>query len=243
MTLIEEARGLIKAYLVAKPHLSIASLARTAGLPATTARVILQGEVKKTALENIVSLLSIFMSYEEIADLVAKHDADKAKSGAIKVWADRKAKAVDTSDFEWMDPDHEIAALASSSFGTTRDRVAKIFGQERGLERLECLLNAGVLREVNGKIMQQDEYVSYSIKDSQRKAAIQAGRWSQDDINEGGFLYHMTQNYSEEGHAEAQAITRDYITKMAELEKKYKGGNRVLMLSVIANCLRGDAKQ
>ncbi|MDQ3232925.1 MAG: hypothetical protein M3Q07_13990 [Pseudobdellovibrionaceae bacterium] len=240
MTLLEEARGLIKDHLASKPHLSIASMARACGMPPTTARTIIQGEVRKTALENIVALLSTFMSYEAIHELVEKYDREKFQTGSIKVLAERKARIVSTEGFEWEDPDHEIAALASSSFGTTRERIGKLFGEERGLERLEALLGAGILREINGKIKQPEEFVAYSIKDSQQKAAMQADRWKQEDIDDGGFLYHLTQNYTDEGHAEALALTRDYISKMANLEQKYKGGDRILMLSIVANLLRGE---
>lgn len=240
MTLLEEARDLIKANLAAKPHLSTASMARACGMSPTTARSIIQGEVKKTALENIVSLLSTFMSYEEISVLVNKHDKGRTQAGALKVWSDRKATAVESNDFEWEDPDHEIAALASSTFGTTRERISKLFGDERGIERLESLLNAGILREVNGKIRQQDEYVSYSIDDSQKKAALQTDRWKRKDIDKGGFLYHFTQNYTKEGHEKACERTRVYLSDLDELGQTYGNGDMVLMLSIIANLLNGE---
>jgi hypothetical protein len=105
------------------------------------------------------------------------------------------------------------------------------------------LLNAGILRDVNGKIKQHSEYVSYSIKDSQRKAAMQADRWKSEDIDRGGFLCHLTQNYTEEGHKEALAIIGETVEKLAALEEKYSGGDKVLMLSMIGNLLNGSDKR
>jgi hypothetical protein len=240
MTLLDEARDLIKAYLAGKPHLSIVSMAKSCGMAPSTARSIVQGEVKKTSIENIVSLLSTFMSYEEIYALVEKYEKNKLKSGSLRIWFEKGAKAISSEGFDWEDPDHEIAALASSSFGTSRDRVAKMFGASRGLGRLDAMLNAGILREVNGRIKQQAEYVSYSIKDSQKKAALQSDRWKTEDIDKGGFVYHLTQNYTEEGHKEALAIIGETVVRLAALEEKYAGGDKVLMLSIVGNLLNGS---
>jgi hypothetical protein len=242
MTLLDEAKDLIKAYLAAKPHLSIVSMAKSCGMAPSTARSIVQGEVKKTSIENIVALLSTFMGYEEIYALVEKNEQNKFKADALKIWFQKGAKAIDTDGFEWEDPDHEIAALASSSFGTSRERIAKLFGEERGSERLSVMLNAGILREVNGRIKQKAEYVSYPLKDSQRKAALQSDRWKPEDIDKGGFICHLTQNYTEQGHKEALLIIGEAIERLAALEEKYSGGDKVLMLSMVGNLLNGSDK-
>ena len=238
MALIDEARELIKGHLQKNPHLSIAGLARSAGLAASTARSIIQGEVKKTSKDNITSLLRTFLSAKDVVQLLKNH-GDEIWTEVNEIYASKDAIAVADTGHEWDYPDHEIAARASSSFGVSRFHIMQTYGQ-RGLERLDLLLKEGILREVNGRIRQQSEYVEYTIPDSIRKMKIQANAFKRDDIEAGGYAYHLTLNCSEEGHKKGREIARKFLQDINQLEKDFPGGSDVLMLSVFANLLSGE---
>jgi hypothetical protein len=215
MTLLEEARGLIKNHLAAKPHLSIASLAKACGMPPTTARAIVQGEVQKTSIDRITSLLLTFMDIENVILLVSKYEKTKVQSGALQFWAERKATFVASEGFDWQDPDHEIVALAASPSGITTERILQLYGKEHGERRLTALLDAKILREINGRIRQPDDNVSFSISDAQKRAALHTDRWRQEDIESGGFLYHLYLAITPEGHEEVKTLVRQFITNLS----------------------------
>ncbi len=241
MTLLEEARGLIKAHLASKPHLSIASMARACGIPPTTARTIIQGEVKKTSRDNIVGLLATFMEFDEINALVSKYeDKDSIGAAHISILTQRKAKLVAPEAlFEYENPDQNILALASSSNGVSRERIMTKYG-EFGLKRVELLMTAGLLREINNRIKQPDECVYYPLRDTQQKVKRQAESWKPEDTENGGFIYHLTQNYTLEAHEEALEAIKQCIVKLSELERKNKHGDKVVMISFIGNLLDGE---
>jgi chromosome segregation and condensation protein ScpB len=241
MTLLEEARGLIKAHLAAKPHLSIASLAKACGMPPTTARAIVQGEVQKTSIDKITSLLLTFMDIESVIALIAKHEKAKVQSGALQFWAERKAKFIASEGFDWQDPDHEIVALAASPSGITAARISELYGKEHGEKRLSALLEAGILREINGRIRQPDENVSFSMLDAQKRAALHTDRWRPDDIEDGGFLYHLYLALTQEGQEEVRTLLKQLITDLGEIEKKYRGSDAaVLILSLCGTQLKAQ---
>ncbi len=247
MTLLEEARSLIKAYLAAKPHLSIASLAKACGMPPTTARAIVQGEVQKTSVEKITALLLTFMSIESVVELVAKYDEHRVHLGSLKIFAERKVRFVASNEFDWQDPDHEIVALAAAAAGTSVRRICELFGKERGESRLAALLEAGLLREINGRIKQPEEDVLFSIADAQKRAALHMNRWRPADIDAGGFLYHIYQSITEEGYEEAKKAVKQCVDRLGEIKDEYKAEvdddrSRVLLLSLAANLLKGSEK-
>lgn len=239
MTLLDEARGLIKAYLASKPHISVAALARSAGMAASTARSIIQGEVQKTALVNLVNLLQVFMDYETINVLVSKYDQDSAEAAHVSLLTKKKFKYVASEAFEYAHPDQNILALASSSHGVSRDRIRKEYG-EHGLGRVEKLLNSGMLREINNRIKHQNEQVYYPITDTQKKVSLQADSWKPEDMDLGGFILHLTQNYTLEAHDKAIHIVKDAIAKLSDLEKTNNHGDKILIISFICNLLDGE---
>lgn len=239
MTLLEEARGLIKAYLTSKPHISVAALARSAGMPASTARSIIQGEVQKTSLVNLVNLLQVFMGYEEINALVSKYDPNSAEAAHISFLTKKKAKFVESQSFEYETPDQNILALASSLHGVSRDKIRKEYG-EHGLRRLDRLLNSGMLREINNRIKQQAEHVEYPITDTQKKVGLQANNWKPEDMDLGGFIFHLTQNYTPEAHDQAISIIKEAILKLTDLETTNEHGDKVVLISFICNLLDGE---
>ncbi|HET9241390.1 MAG TPA: hypothetical protein VFO10_29255 [Oligoflexus sp.] len=240
MTLLDEARELIRKHLSENPNLSTASLARDSKLPFSTVRSITQGEVKKTSVENITALLQVFMEFKDILNLINKHkEEEKFWAGIVEICSERNSKSANLGAFDWQDPDQEIVALASSSNGISRERILTLYGSEHGGRRLQALLDAGILKEINNRIKQSEEYVCYSVEDSKEKAALQSARWHREHMDEGGFLYHITQNYSEADHERAKEITRKYILDITNLEKNSRGGEKVLMLSIVANLLDG----
>ncbi len=240
MTLLEEARSLIKAYLAAKPHLSIASLAKACGMPPTTARAIVQGEVQKTSIDKITALLLTFMDVQSVIAVVAKYENSRVQTGSLQFWAERKAQFVASEGFDWQDPDHEIVALAASPAGITAARISELYGKEHGEKRLAALLDVGILREINGKIKQPDDNVSFSISDAQKRAALHTSGWRQEDMDLGGFLYHLYLAIDKEGHEEVKSLVRQLITNLGEVEKKYRSDNApVLLFSLCANRLKG----
>ncbi len=241
MALIDEARELIKVYLQKNTHLSIAGMARSAGLPASTARSIIQGEVKKTSQDNITSLLRTFMAASDVVELLRRHGDEEIWTEVQEIYAAKEAIAVAGGVHEWEYPDHEIAARASSSFGVGRAHIKQAYG-ERGLERLDTMLNAGILREVNGRIRQPGDYVEYTIPDSIRKARLQAESFKKDDLDKGGFCYHVTLNCSAEGHKKGRDIARKFLADINQVERDFPGGETVLMLSLLANMLGGEGE-
>lgn len=242
MTLLEEARELIKRYLAEHPNLSIACLSRDAGIPASTARSIIQGEVKKTSKENLTSLLEVFMPAKDVQSLLQRHGHEK-RSSIVDVYADNDAKTIEPKDFEWESPDHEIVALASSQSGIKRERILQLYGTEHGEKRLDALLNAGILREINGAIKQHSEFMRYPADHSHSKAKLQAQGWKAEHTENGGFSYHMTQSCNEVGVEKSREYAREYLAKMSMLQKEHPGGNRVIMLSIFANMLdEGETK-
>lgn len=240
MTLLEEVRELIKKHLATNEQVTIAGMARSADIPIPTARSIIQGEVKETSVDNITALLLTFMSFSEVLALVSRHNSSKKFwSGILRLCDSRDAKHLPASGFDFKDPDHKIIASASSSFGISRDQIYHDYGNEIGGKRLEALLSAGILIEVDGVIYQQANYVHYSLSDAKKRIKLQADGWEETDIEDGGFAIHLHQNLSEEGHEISRTLTKKYIEDITELEKKYPGGKRVLMLSILANVLKG----
>lgn len=244
MTLLEEARNLIKAYLAAKPHLSIASMAKSCGMPATTARAIVQGEIQKTTVEKITRLLLTFMDIQSVINLVAKYDEYKVHLGTLKILAERDVQFIPSNEIDWQDPDQEIVALASSPSGITANRIFELYGRERGAERLTALLEHGVLREINGRIRQSEENVLFSVSDAQKRAANQVDRWRPLDMDKGGFLYHLYHPITVEGHKETKEAFKVLLATLNDIRSRHQAadGDPVLLLTLCANLLKGSEK-
>lgn len=238
MTLLDEAREIIKRYLDERQNISIAALARDADLPYSTARGIIQGEVKNPKIENVTALLERILPFSEILSLFEKYNGSEFWDGMVRLCADKKAESVAAkvgTEHEWKSPDHDIMALAGP--GVTRDRVGKRFG-EYGLERLEVLLSLGLLREINGAIKQQQEYVKYTLQDSIVKARLHANDWQKEEVDLGGFLYHLTQAISDIGLDKVKDAARRFLLEVTEIEKTHPG-DRMLMLSILSNMIQG----
>lgn len=238
MTLTEEARELIRAHLNSS-SLSMAALARSSGVPATTARSIIQGEVSKASLENITALLRSFMSAREVLAVVEKHESEGFHSDMSAIYAQKDAVFLQSSQHSWITPDHEIAALASNHGGISRSAIKRIYG-EKGIVRLEALLESEVLREINGRVKQAGEFVEYSQSDSIRKARLQTESFKESDFVQGAFLYHLTLNCSHEGLDKARELARSFLFELNQLEGKYPGTDSVMMLSLAANVLSSE---
>jgi hypothetical protein len=241
MTLLEEARELIKRYLTENPHLSTAALARSAGMPFSTARSIIQGEVQKTSLEKITSLLLVFMPFKDVMSLVDKHTEEKFWLVVKNNWSKDETKTVITSDeFEWESPDHFILAMAALPSGVTPEKLQATFGDYIVPRRVELLLDAGLVRLVNGKLKQSEEYLYYpKISDSKAKALMHLNSWTTDEIAQGGFLYHITMALSEIGKEKHRDLTRRYLDDSLKLAKEHPGDQNALLLSIVGSFLRG----
>lgn len=242
MTLLEDARDIIKRYLSERGHLSTSSLAKSAGIPVSTARSIIHGEVQSTSKDNLVPLLLECMSADDVRTLLERHGEYNRWVTMIEVCASKAPKKVESGEFQWKSTDHEIVALACLPAGIRRDRVLQLYGTEHGENRLEALLNAGILREVNGSIRQQSGFVRYPAHYSHQKAKHQAQNWSAEDAQKGGACYHLTTSCTLAKAEQGREYTREYLDKMANLGEDEPSENRIIMLSIFTNVLGGESK-
>jgi hypothetical protein len=246
MTLLEETQKLIKDYLQNHPNLTMAHFARVSGKPASTVRSIVQGEVKQTSLENITALLLVFMPVHEVMELVSRHtsESDDFWNGIIRAYGEKSsAAAINANGFEWKNPDHLIIALASLPNGLDRNMIAKAFGERDGSNRVKALLDAGYLREINGKLKHPESYLVFNLLDSRKRAVLHAIGWGEEEVNNGGWLYHITQNYSPEGHEKAKRLARKFLDDLLALEKEYPNGDQILVFTMLASLLKeGDLR-
>ncbi len=244
MTLMEEARALIKAHLSARPQLSIASMARSCNMPPSTARSILQGGQSSASVENLSSLLLTFMTIDEVTEVLKKHSDERFWKGLLGKFKEPYGEHTDvTGDiargFRWEHPDHLIIAMACLPDGVDPSWLIKKFGEFSAIPRIQALLDQGFIREINGRLKIQKDFLYFpDIDDSRQKAGLHVQNWKPHEMDQGGWLYHITQSYTAESHEKAKQLTRDYLDSLATLGKE-TAGDRVLVFSIIASLLDG----
>ncbi len=247
MTLLEEARALIKAHLSARPQLSIASMARSCNMPPSTARSILQGGQSSASVENLSSLLLTFMTIDEVTEVLKKHSDERFWKGLLGKFKEPYGEHTDvTGDiargFRWEHPDHLIIAMACLPSGADPSWLIRKFGEVATVPRIQALLDEGFIREINGRLKIQKDFLYFpNVDDSTQKACLHAQNWQTSEMETGGWLYHITQNYTPEKHEKAKQLTREYLDSLAALGKD-ADGDRVLVFSIIASLLDGGTK-
>lgn len=247
MTLLEEARALIKAHLSEKPQLSIASLARACRMPSSTARSILQGGQSSASVENLTSLLLTFMSVDEVTQLLRKHSDERFWKGLLGKFKEpigdkREVTGEVGRGFRWQHPDHLILAMACLSGGVDPSWLVRKFGEFSALPRIQALLDEGFIREINGRLKIQKDFLYFpDVEDSRQKAELHAQHWKAGEMESGGWLYHLTQSYTEDKHEKAKELTREYLDRLSELGKA-GNGDKVLVFSIVASLLDGGMK-
>ena len=146
MTLLDEARDLIRDYLDAHESRKISTLAKRAGVPYSTVRRVVQGESTSVRGETLVPILSVFMEEQAIQALLVKHATGKNKEFAevLLEGSYRQIPHESGEEILWELPDVYIMALANTRSGVAQDQVAKMFG-EYGIDRLEHLVEKEII--------------------------------------------------------------------------------------------------
>ena len=74
-------------------------------------------------------------------------------------------------------------------------------------------------------------------------AALHMQNWKPSEMQNGGLLYFLLQNYTEEAHEEAKGLIRELLDKLAKLGKNHSHGNKVLVFSMAASLLDSEVRK
>ena len=214
-------------------------MSRAAGLASSTGRAIIQGEIQETTNDKIAALLMTFMSVYDTMSLIEKY-SDKPLWIAVKKEKIPETQSTQVQGFQWEYPDHLIMGLATLVGGVATEIMERAVGTIAA-KRVRILLDAGFLREINGRIHLQSNAMYFSdILDSVAKARMHASAWTAEDMNSGGYLYHYTLGLSEEGCQYTKELSRKYLADLLEAEAKFPGNERAMVISLICNALVGN---
>lgn len=241
MDLIEEVAELVRNYRGTHEGRSISWFARRSGVPYSTVRGILQREVRDTKTENVVALLSVFMSHGDIIDLLRRHGRDAKLRTMYQ--AQRDYQFLEGPGFEWKSPDHAIVALASTRSGVTRERIEELFGKETGANRLEILLDSGMLREINGRIKSFSEnFTDPNLNSVARQIEIHAQSWNSSQIDKGGFNTIKSHDLSNQAFEKIKDVMRNALDSVYEIVEQDKDNKKdvVMLLNFLCSVYEAE---
>ncbi len=241
MTLLEVVKKLIKEHLEQSPRRTLTGLARAAGLPPSTVRAVYQGDIQNPSDKKLAQLLLAFMKPEEVLEVVKKHTKGD-------VWLPvHENKISETqsvrlgNEFEWSYPDHFVIALAHLDGGIAQNQISIKFGFP-GEKRKDALLEAGVVRELNNRVIIPKDIHFSDIRDVLAQAKMHMHHWTSDEVEKDGFLQHQTAGLTFEGRDLAKEAARDFVQKILEIRNLHSGSDCSMILSMVGSFLQKDAQ-
>ncbi len=238
MALIDEVRKLIKEHLNNSPKVTIASLARSADVATSTARAIMQGDIRDPAEDKLTALLLTFLTLDQVIEVLEKNSPNSTVLKLMKKHLHKPEIIVQSSQFRWVYPDHLIIGLADTTEGTTQLELERRFGEDCK-RRISALMEAGILREINSRIKLVSDIYFPNINDSIEKVKIHSQGWSADEMKSGGFLYHLTDGYSDKGVELGRAAASRFIDELGQIHKDHPG-SRAFILSILGSIFEGS---
>ena len=233
--LIEEVRDRVRQYLDENPKRSITSLARKSGLSYSTVRRLVNNETSQCGIDTtIIPILSVFLSREEIYELIGKYDEKFAS-----VW-----KPLNDGGYQYMKPsqkveswrefDQHIIGLAQHPEGVTKERIIRDLGEMAGLKRAEELCTIGLLRIVNDKFFTFTEhYTDPSATSMLEKISLLAKGFNQENLGQGAHFWIFSEPQVTELSKKCAKQEKTIFTKSTrlrldtEIKKLRKSGSLV----------------
>ncbi|RZJ99865.1 MAG: hypothetical protein EOO46_21735 [Flavobacterium sp.] len=136
--------------------------------------------------------------------------------------------------FDWQYPDPLIFALGSLAKGTTRGFIARRYG-ESAHKRIDAMLEAGLLKEINNRIALPSGLHLSDVRDVLANIKIHVHSWSVEALETGGFYHHKKDGISFEGRAHIKEATRKWLMEVVELKEKFKGSDCAMVLSLVTS--------
>lgn len=232
MAVIDVARELIRKYLKENPKRSITSMARAAAVPPSTARAILSGDIQETSDDKLFALLLTFMPMDEVTKVFEEHSD---KSPWLYVTKKQRAETLAFENgFDWQNQDPCIFAFGCLIGGSTRKVIQRRYGEGAG-KRIDAMLEAGLLKEINNRIIIPADIHLTDVKDVLANIKLHVQGWTVDELETGGFYQHRKDGLSFEGRDKMKEATRKWIAEILEIKDQYKGSDCAMVLSVVTS--------
>ncbi|SMF53285.1 hypothetical protein [Pseudobacteriovorax antillogorgiicola] len=221
MSLVDDLAVEIRHYLDGHRNRNLRTLERKSGVSYATIRRIVQNEVGNPSIEKtVIPILSQIMPTKDVAKFLSLHDIPLADF--IKTFSEYKDKSIVLTDL-----DQRIILAARAKEGTTRERIVWEHGNTSGLKRLEHLLNEGVLKEVNGRILCEDHYIP-SIDGVLIEIEKSARNFNKDKIGHGAYYGHFSGSMSWPDYERLRAVAKEYWDTVQDISENPTPGPEVI---------------
>lgn len=235
MGLSEEIRALIESWQKDTAS-SLKALSTKSDVSYPTLRRIMAGECVPT-LENCLKILSVVSTNSESGAFLKQHFSRVGEwlSGHLPDWESSDAKL---NIYAREKDAHWILSKASET-GVTREQIAKRFG-ESGLQTAECLLDDGLLQEINGRLRRD----SFRVLDTSTIKAITERNLREVDpdriIADGNLIGYHSDGWSAVGHERVLQATKEYFGRIEQLRNTTENrGERHITLGAFINADKG----
>lgn len=231
----------IEEWLGDKPARSLSMLARLSKISYATVRRAAQGEADLN-FNTAIALCDVIFSRSKMREVIAMSFPHVTKLALEHYWP--KPENESLYDFLASKDHFPVMMLASNEGGTTKEEIASVFGRKASLPT-EQLLDATVLREINGRIVLSQDAVGITSKAVARtnlSAMLDAIDPGNDEIPYTSNAYTYTQGLNEDAVKKADEIIKDAHDKLYELLSDTKNHGNILWFSgVLSNVLvNGD---
>lgn len=234
MSLSKELAAYINRYCDSKGN-SLTSLSRESGVPYGSVKRIAQGE-SVPEFYNTLKILMVVRNepeecfdfikrhYDDVGDFLAKVNYDPARKGLVDALQDKVS--------------FYIINLAAAS-GTSRSYILEEYGRN-GLATLDSLLERGLLKEVNQRI------VAEGFSSPNIDSVLGQVKFLLEDFDVGNLGNHQSLAslqvfaVNARGAQKIHSALREFIQKVFEIkDQKDLSGDQVMFLATLYNSLRG----
>ncbi|SMF82224.1 hypothetical protein [Pseudobacteriovorax antillogorgiicola] len=234
--LIDDVIRKLQSYFDSGRNRNMATLVRkTPGVSYSTIRRLMQREVTDPSIENtVVPLLSNFMTPSEIVALIAPYKPEWSASYNATIESDR---VVAPTNPEFDHVDFFIMGLGSHENGTTRETIARRYGEVLGLGRLEYLLEEGFLMERGGRIFSRDRRTTGASPREAIKRIEASAKWfDATNIGKGAAFFNQLEYQSQDEYDKTHKALSRLVKELKVIRENSVGPkDRLANISILLN--------
>jgi len=231
---MDELNSYIGSY-IAKKSCSLSSLSRETGVNYTTIKRIYSNEVTEPEFTNVLQLITFLCTNQEAMSFLRKY-YPKQSHCFTELNKDYKISDHIINE-QLVDPfGFLLIHMGFAKSGMTRSTVTNKIGSS-GLEKLEELLNLGILEEINGRIKTVTDFKCANIDVMLEKHKLALRYFKKSFLGDKkSLIAFQVDGFSEWGLEQIYEIEKKKIASVAEIMKDPKGkGDNVAFVGTLFN--------
>lgn len=243
----DQLREMISAYLNTHPGLTLNALAGRSGVPATTMRRLVQQTGSELAPHSVLAIVSYLLKEKKISALLRKVEGPVAellnKSFNQFIFDEESSQHEIHTDLNTLFQDRTcylIYKMAANACGTSVREIKNVFGLT-GLQKLQEMVDKGViLNDDNEKLHARDKNFSVDLVLAHKLTHSLVDFYKPKDVEKGmNLFYSLSEGMNEEGIKKIKEIEINAVKKIFEIMNDEKNQGTIPYFAVVLSDVLG----